>query len=152
MEFMVNLPIHLHMTSSGNPFGNYEFQAWLNFSCGNLALTLYPPDIIYVRERFRTKSCAQYESELVIHMLCECLSTNDVWGEEDSPLKKWKVDCQDIEDLWLRIVDKLPNNNQHFCAIFLKNLWLRRNAFIFENKFMSPKMLIHNASQQLDGF
>lgn len=48
------------MASRGNPFGNYELQTRLNFTCGKLALTLYPPNKTYARERFWTKSCAQH--------------------------------------------------------------------------------------------
>lgn len=98
-------------------------------ACHNIILTR---ENLYERKISVQMLCpiCNLEIESVIHTLWECPATNDVWGEDGSPLKKWKADCRDMEDLWSRITDKLPKHSQDLCAIIFRNLWLRRNAFL----------------------
>lgn len=34
----------------------------------------------------------------------------------------------------------------------LRNIWLRRNGFIFENKFDSPKQIVQNALKHMEAY
>lgn len=69
---------------------------------------------------------------------------NDVWREEDSPLQKWGGTFPSIKDIWAKIMTKKPIQTQDFCALIFRNIWHRRNTFIFKNVFAGPKQVVES--------
>lgn len=53
---------------------------------------------------------------------------------------------------WTDIMDKLFITKQEVCALILKNIWHRRNIFIFDNQFASPKQVQLAAKLQLEAY
>lgn len=52
----------------------------------------------------------------------------------------------------METVKKLPQKDKELCAIICRNIWLRRNSFVFEEKFKSPNAIMNQAASQLDKF
>lgn len=55
-------------------------------------------------------------------------------------------------DLWKRLVEKLPQKEMELVAILFKNIWTRRNSFIFYNKFDNSKKIVQNALKQMEDY
>lgn len=71
-----------------------------------------------------------------------CSTTNDVWGEDISPLKKWPTIVTSVWDMWQRVICRLCYVKIELVAFILRTSWIGINTFIFENKFDSPKSII----------
>lgn len=93
-----------------------------------------------------------HEEESLTHAMWECLEANDVWGEQESLLRKWATNTSSFKDSWAIIMHSQHTVNQAFCAIIFCNLWLRQNAFICQHKFICPKQVINSSMQQKEGF
>lgn len=74
--------------------------------------------------------CTQ-EEETITHAPCECPAASDVWREEGTSVKKWRRDIKSIQDLWTKIAETLPPRSQALSVIIMRNLWMRRNAFVY---------------------
>ncbi|XP_042973040.1 uncharacterized protein LOC122304840 [Carya illinoinensis] len=72
--------------------------------------------------------------------------------ENDSPVHKWACSAGHFMDLWKQINSCLEEDGVGLVACTMRRIWLRRNSFIFEKKFESPKVLIHAAKQNLEEF
>lgn len=66
--------------------------------------------------------CLQKE-EAVSHILWECAATNNVWRGMGSPLRKWIVKPQDIQELWIEMVEKLLTESHDLCILIFLNIW-----------------------------
>lgn len=94
----------------------------------------------------------QQHSESLSHALWECPGSSDVWGEERSPVRKWKWTIGSIQALWTKISESLSPHSQALCAIILRHIWIRRNTFADEGNFIHPKQVMSNAVQQLKNY
>lgn len=90
--------------------------------------------------------CEQ-EAKTLTHVLWECLAVINVWGEHESPFRKWVANTYSIKDLWEEILKSQNIKSQELCAIILRNLWMRRNTFVFDNNFTCPKQVLNSALQ-----
>lgn len=97
-------------------------------------------------------SICNLEQETLTNFLWACPATIDVWDEKVSPLRKWEVKTPIIQDLWAKIMTKIPIKSQELCALICRNIWLQINSFIFENVFNNPKHVVKLAKYQLESF
>lgn len=58
------------------------------------------------------------EEKTIAHAHWVCSATNDVWGEDRSPLRKWMISSQNFKDLQAEIVNKMSIKTQELCALF----------------------------------
>ncbi|KAF5475754.1 hypothetical protein F2P56_007529 [Juglans regia] len=90
--------------------------------------------------------------ESVLHILWSCPSAADVWAESNSPVKKWANEGVDFMSLWIKMINELKKEEIEWMAVVMRRIWLRRNRFIFENKFYSPKQVILMARECLEDY
>lgn len=76
-----------------------------------------------------------------------------MWGETNSPLKKWVAKSQGIWELWTDIMEKMPIKYQEPCILIFQNIWHQHNPFLYDNIFMCHKQLvIASTMKQRDAF
>lgn len=88
--------------------------------------------------------CNRYE-ETICHALWSCDAAVDVWAEGCSPVQKWSSEVMDFGMVWKKMVQSLSTEDLELSAIVLRNIWLRRNKFIFESLFNSPANIFKQA-------
>lgn len=139
-------------TRNGGAFGNSIF---LGHFIWKVCYDILPTRLNLVKRKFSDQvmcPICNIENESLIHILCECPAATDVWGETRSPLRKWRATASSFMELWTEILINTPIKTQELCALICCNLWLRRNAFIFENVFTNPRQVLESALQQLESF
>ncbi|KAF5451861.1 hypothetical protein F2P56_026923 [Juglans regia] len=92
------------------------------------------------------------ENESICHILWSCSAAADVWADKESPVQKWQGMEEDFMDLWVKLTEKLPRQDLDLVATVMRNMWWRRNAFIFDNIFKGPSELFLQAQETLKGF
>ncbi|XP_035547368.1 uncharacterized protein LOC118348906 [Juglans regia] len=92
------------------------------------------------------------ENESICHVLWSCSASADVWADKESPVQKWQGREEDFMDLWMKLTEKLHRQDLDLVATVMRNMWWRRNAFIFENTFKGPYELFLQAQETLKGF
>lgn len=55
-------------------------------------------------------------------------------------------------NLWEKLVQKLKKKDSQLITSIIRNIWLRRNKFIFEQKFDSPRTIVSKKVENLDAF
>ncbi|XP_042962682.1 uncharacterized protein LOC122296954 [Carya illinoinensis] len=76
----------------------------------------------------------------------------DVWAENASPVQKWVSNEREMQELWADWCEKLSINDLELMVMVLRRIWLRRNSFVFENKFEKPDVLFKLAADSLFQF
>ncbi|XP_042973011.1 uncharacterized protein LOC122304814 [Carya illinoinensis] len=66
--------------------------------------------------------------------------------------KKWNTKEDDFLGLWAKISSKLNKSETEEVVAVMRNLWIRRNKFIFEQKFASPSCVIRLAKEDLNEY
>jgi hypothetical protein len=98
----------------------------------------------------RCRIC-ELEVEIVGHSLWSCTFTRDVWLE--SP--PWIQKCMTYEDtfmnIFLKLHDRLGEGDMQLIATIAREIWLRRNKFVFDGIF-TPSTVIRSAKDQVEGF
>ncbi|KAF5472027.1 hypothetical protein F2P56_008777 [Juglans regia] len=84
-----------------------------------------------------------------MHVLWHCPTASDVWVEALRAIQKWNVNEVDLLKLWEDLAGKLNKNKIEEVAVIMRGMWLRRNRFIFENKFSTPRSIIRTAKDFL---
>ncbi|KAF5447381.1 hypothetical protein F2P56_032936 [Juglans regia] len=85
------------------------------------------------------------QKEIVSHALSSCGGAMDVWADNLSPVQKWASTEKDIQELWADRCNKLKREDLELMAVVLRRIWLRRNIFVFENKFEGPDVIFRQA-------
>ncbi|KAF5444675.1 hypothetical protein F2P56_033791 [Juglans regia] len=99
----------------------------------------------------RCPVCFQSE-ESVVHVLWSCPASTDVWSERGSPVQKWNSDGGGFEVLWLEMVRKLSQTDLERVVAIMHSIWFRRNAWVFESSFSSPKSVIKTTLVRLEEY
>ncbi|KAG6647467.1 hypothetical protein CIPAW_07G081000 [Carya illinoinensis] len=104
---------------------------------------------LFKNQIIESKVCpiCEREDETVIHALWRCPAAADVWAKEGRPVKKWNNNVSSFVELWSDMQKKLGRDEVEAVAYILRRIWLRRNYWIFENKFEEPKKVIRAAKQ-----
>lgn len=92
------------------------------------------------------------EIETIVHALCSCPATSDVWAEHDSPVQKCYGTKVDFLELWKKLNLYLKADEVELVAYTMRRIWLKRNSLIFDHKFEDPRRVLRAAKQGLDEF
>ncbi|XP_041017900.1 uncharacterized protein LOC121260116 [Juglans microcarpa x Juglans regia] len=87
-----------------------------------------------------------------MHAIWFYLAATDVWLESNIVIQKWSSNETDLLELWDRLVEKVSKDVLEEIAMVMRNIWLRRNEFIFEGVFKSPSQVIKAARDELRVF
>lgn len=90
------------------------------------------------------------ESETIGHILWNCPSANDVWLECDCQIQNSTSDVNDFIFIFQKLLDRLDPHQMHIVATVARQLWLKRNSFVFNGEFLSPSSLVRQALEQVD--
>ncbi|KAG6636180.1 hypothetical protein CIPAW_11G093000 [Carya illinoinensis] len=85
------------------------------------------------------------EDESVCHTLWSCNRAGDVWACERSPVHKWPSSERDVFEFWSEWSSKLAQDQVEIMAMVLRRVWLRRNGWVFENRFKGPNEVFSQA-------
>ncbi|KAF5470817.1 hypothetical protein F2P56_011306 [Juglans regia] len=89
------------------------------------------------------------QKETVSHALWSCGGAMDVWADNLSPVQKWASIEKDIQELWADWCNKLKREELELTTVVLRRFWMRRNSFVFENKFEGPDVIFRQATDFL---
>ncbi|KAF5459934.1 hypothetical protein F2P56_019840 [Juglans regia] len=87
-----------------------------------------------------------------MHVVWQCQATRDVWAVSFRAAKKWSSAEDNFLLLWDIFTDRLSYVELELAAVLMRMLWLRRNSFIFEDKFKDPESLVRTVKATLDDF
>lgn len=62
------------------------------------------------------------EIESTLHVLWECPTATNVWGEWLNPLRKWSYQPLSFMDLWEKLCDNLELQNVQIVAQIFRNI------------------------------
>jgi hypothetical protein len=71
--------------------------------------------------------------ETIGHILWSCPSPKDVWTECTRKIHKCTSDENDFLNIMDKLLDKLDMEELHFIATVARQIWIRRNKFIFKS-------------------
>ncbi|XP_042942922.1 uncharacterized protein LOC122277108 [Carya illinoinensis] len=72
--------------------------------------------------------------------------------EEELVMHKWRRAEGDFMALWEKLMDGFDREKLEVVAIQMRNVWLRRNTFVFENRLSCPKRLLLSAIEVLEEY
>lgn len=93
-----------------------------------------------------------HEEDAVTHVLWSYPAASDVWVEIDSLVQKWLSDGEDFTRMWKKMTQVFKRDRLEKIATIMYNIWNKKSRFIFEDKFMGPKMVMKAALANLDEF
>ncbi|KAF5481359.1 hypothetical protein F2P56_002016 [Juglans regia] len=92
------------------------------------------------------------DDESVMHAIWYCPAAADVWSESDIVIQKWSLYETDLLKLWDSLVEKVSKDVLEETVMVMRNIWLRRNEFIFEGVFKRPSQVIKATRNELRVF
>ncbi|XP_041025384.1 uncharacterized protein LOC121265781 [Juglans microcarpa x Juglans regia] len=109
---------------------------------------------IFTKKVIENPLCPIYlkEEETVMHVLWLCPAASDVWAESHKATQKWSIMETDLLKLWEGLERKLNKIELEEVAVIMRGLWMRRNNFIFDNKFMNLSSIIRSARESLEEY
>ncbi|KAF5442058.1 hypothetical protein F2P56_037243 [Juglans regia] len=87
-----------------------------------------------------------------MHAIWYCPAAADVWSESDIVIQKWSLYETDLLKLWDSLVEKVSKDVLEETVMVMRNIWLRRNEFIFEGVFKRPSQVIKATRDELRVF
>ncbi|KAF5458995.1 hypothetical protein F2P56_022987 [Juglans regia] len=90
--------------------------------------------------------------ETVEHVLWGCCAAADVWLEFPATIQKRHGLERDFLVLWDSICKRVSIEELELMAVTMRDIWMRRNRFVFEQTFMNPSQLIQGARRSLEMF
>ncbi|KAG6661667.1 uncharacterized protein LOC122304736 [Carya illinoinensis] len=92
------------------------------------------------------------EEENVAHTLWNCSSAMDVWSHALSGLQKCSIRYVNFSELVEALMSNYDQDIMALFAIIARNIWHRRNQFVFENAFTHPNTLFKTAGKTLEEY
>lgn len=92
----------------------------------------------------------QMEVETVGHVLWSCPAARDVWMEGNIRFQKSCSEEDNFSSIILRLRERLTEEDFDLMACLARQIWLRRNKMVFEDKFSHPKLVFKAACDQLE--
>lgn len=96
--------------------------------------------------------CCHKEVETIVLILRNCPSWIAVWQECPRRIQKLEMDPTDGRSLVEGWMQKLGGDDFSFAIAVARQLWLRRNALIFEHLFMPPMQVLHAMKSSLEAY
>ncbi|XP_042942726.1 uncharacterized protein LOC122276900 [Carya illinoinensis] len=89
------------------------------------------------------------EEESILHTLWNCEVVKDVWGQCSMRLQKSTCSQLPMVLFFENMIKVLNDSEMQEFVMVARQLWLRRNSFIFKNKFLPPNCLLRETSLRL---
>ncbi|XP_059434317.1 uncharacterized protein LOC132167380 [Corylus avellana] len=86
------------------------------------------------------------------HILWSCGSAQDVWLECPKKLQKCRSAATDFMAIFRELSSKLAPDEIKLFAAIVRQLWLRRNLFVFGGQLTAPAVILRQAKDQLEAF
>ncbi|XP_042974550.1 uncharacterized protein LOC122306174 [Carya illinoinensis] len=86
------------------------------------------------------------------HVLWSCATAQDIWADNESFLQKAKWGETDFCSTCKEMQETLTVPQLELCACVLRQLWLRRNRWVFYDAFAAPRTLWLSAKSELEEF
>ncbi|KAF5442887.1 hypothetical protein F2P56_035499 [Juglans regia] len=87
--------------------------------------------------------------ETVSHVLWTCKAAQDVWSISSRRIQKSKTEVASFNDLLSNLLSTLPPEDHTRLAFTAKEIWFRRNKFVFESKFTPPQQILKLVSSSM---
>jgi ribonuclease HI len=91
------------------------------------------------------------EIESVGHALWSCPAAQDVWHECSRRIQKTPLEHTGFMDIFEGLVRRFDEAEIDLFANIARQIWLRRNQWVFTGKFFSPVQILQRATEQLEG-
>lgn len=62
-------------------------------------------------------------------------TASNVWGTDSNTMRKWTTMVLSWWKLWKQMVDRLTTQELEMNTIIAKQIWIRRNIYVFQEKF-----------------
>ena len=86
------------------------------------------------------------------HVLWSCPTIKDIWSRCDRPIQKKKsVNHEEFVFIWEELLRILSKEDMEFMAVVARQLWLRRNAFVYGNKINLSSTMVGCVVELLEG-
>ncbi|XP_042952129.1 uncharacterized protein LOC122289215 [Carya illinoinensis] len=92
------------------------------------------------------------EVESIMHVLWECPAANDIWGQDESGIKKWDRSEKDFLSMWGKLMNRMPKNLLEEVVVLFRKVWLRKNDWLFERRKACPRKEIISTRVALQEF
>ncbi|XP_042968927.1 uncharacterized protein LOC122301581 [Carya illinoinensis] len=92
------------------------------------------------------------EEENVAHALWNCSSAMDVWSQTQSGLQKCSFRYANFRELVEALMSHYDQDSLEKFVIIARNIWHRRNQFVFENAFTHPNALVKKSRKTLEEY
>ncbi|KAF5468893.1 hypothetical protein F2P56_013004 [Juglans regia] len=93
-----------------------------------------------------------WEVETVEHVLWGYSAAFDVWLEFPASIQKWHGSEKDFMVLWDSLCKRVSTDELDWVTATMRDLWMRRNRFFFEQTLTNPSLLIQGAKRSLEMF
>ena len=90
--------------------------------------------------------------ETVGHVLWSCPAAKDVWLGNMVKIQKTTCDEDDFINIVEKLMGRLGEEEMQQFVFVARQVWFRRNKFVFEDEFNSPVSVNITAHEQLDLF
>jgi ribonuclease HI len=88
--------------------------------------------------------------ETVGHALWSCPAAQDVWHECPRKIQKSTSDQTSFLDIFEGLLNRLDDEEMDLVASTARQVWLRRNQWVFDAKFLAPTHVVQRAADQLE--
>ena len=92
------------------------------------------------------------EVETLEHIICSCPSAMDVWVECSKKFHKCSLVPASLTHILEFLLLRLEDEDIQLFAVVARQIWLRRNSFIFGGDLIPPSQVVILAKDQLQAF
>jgi ribonuclease HI len=90
------------------------------------------------------------ELETIGHSLWSCQAAKDVWLECPARIQKCPCDEEDFLNIFMRLVERLTDEELRLVVTVARQIWFLRNNVIFKREFKAPGELFQAAHTQME--
>ena len=95
--------------------------------------------------------CLQ-DAETIEHIVWECPSSNNVWGESTIKLQKCQKGGGDFQHIFLEVVKRCDQKEVDLFAVIARKIWMRRNQVVHGGPFSHPNQVLKEAESVLEEY
>jgi ribosomal protein L37AE/L43A len=96
--------------------------------------------------------CCGQEEEDELHAIWSCLAAKDVWASGSRIFQKSSFLGSSFLHLFQQACYRYSKKDLNMMAVLARGIWLRRNKWVFEGKFISPGDVAQEAREGLEIF
>jgi hypothetical protein len=99
--------------------------------------------------------CCKREPKTTLHVLWNCLAAQDVWGgrgKRKSYFQKCRIEFVNFEALLEEFIHRFDKDIVEFMVVLARQIWLRRNSYVFEGEFRHPNAVFDGVARALEEY